>query len=110
VATERVVPLLWPVRRQSLSTETTKWGLYTVAVGYHYLNWLTQGTHICQNTLRFIHDEALSVHGAIRVSSIFTSESGEWKLGGLEVLSSMKEDDAVIYVSKSPRGFIIWGC
>jgi len=38
------------------------------------------------------------VHGAIRVSSVFTSESGEWRLGGLDLLSSMKEDDAVIYV------------
>ena len=51
-----------------------------------------------QKTLRFINDEASSVHGSIRVSSVFTSESGEWKLAGLEVLSSMKEDDAVIYV------------
>jgi SCY1-like protein 1 len=25
------------------------------------------------------------------------SESGEWKLGGLEILSSMKDDDAVIF-------------
>ena len=38
------------------------------------------------------------MHGNVRVSSVFTSESGEWKLGGLELLSSMKEDDAVIYV------------
>lgn len=51
-----------------------------------------------QKTLRFVNDEATSVHGSIRASSIFTTESGEWKLGGLDVLSSMKEDDAVIYV------------
>ena len=38
------------------------------------------------------------MHGNVRVSSVFTSESGEWKLGGLDVLSSMKEDEAVIYV------------
>ena len=38
------------------------------------------------------------MHGNVRVSSILTSESGEWKVGGLEILSSMKEDDAVIYV------------
>ena len=31
------------------------------------------------------------------MSSIFTSESGEWKIGGLDILSSMKEDDAVIF-------------
>lgn len=51
-----------------------------------------------QKTLAFINDEATSVHGCIRASSVFTTESGEWKLGGLDILSSMKEDEAVIYV------------
>jgi SCY1-like protein 1 len=37
------------------------------------------------------------VHGNIRSSSIYTSESGEWKVGGFEVLSSTREDDALIY-------------
>ena len=32
------------------------------------------------------------------MASVFMSESGEWKLGGFDVLSSMKEDDAIIYV------------
>lgn len=40
----------------------------------------------------------MSVHGNVRLASIFISQSGEWRLGGFEVLSSMKEDDAVIYV------------
>lgn len=52
-------------------------------------------------TLKFINDEAASVHGNIRASSIFTSESGEWKVGGLDILSSMKEDDAVIFTQGS---------
>lgn len=52
-----------------------------------------------QKTLKFINTEATSIHGNIRVSSIFTSESGEWKLGGFEVLSSVKDDDAIIFVS-----------
>jgi hypothetical protein len=51
-----------------------------------------------QQTIKFINDEASSVHGALRVGSIYTSESGEWRLGGFEVLSSMKDDDAIIYV------------
>lgn len=34
----------------------------------------------------------------MRASSVYTSESGEWKLGGFDVLSSMKEDDTIIYV------------
>jgi len=51
-----------------------------------------------QQTIKFINDDASSVHGALRVGSIYTSESGEWRVGGFEVLSSMKDDEAVIYV------------
>ncbi|KAJ5086405.1 hypothetical protein NUU61_007712 [Penicillium alfredii] len=80
IVTERVTPLTWPVKRRSLNEETAKWGLYSVA-----------------STLKFINEDASSVHGAVRASSVYTSESGEWKLGGFEVLSSMKEDDAIIY-------------
>lgn len=32
IATERLVPLRWHVKRKSLSPETLKWGIYTVAV------------------------------------------------------------------------------
>ena len=57
-----------------------------------------------QQTIKFINDDASSVHGAVRVGSLFTSESGEWRVGGFEVLSSMKDDDAIIYVcSELPR-------
>ena len=80
VVTEKVTPLSWHVKRKSLSEETTKWGLYTVS-----------------STLKFINDDASSVHGCVRVSSVYTSESGEWKLGGFDIISSMKEDDAIIY-------------
>ena len=78
--TERVTPLSWHIKRKSLSEETIKWGLSTVAA-----------------TLKFINGDASSVHGSVRVGSVFASESGEWKLGGFEVLSSMNEDDALIY-------------
>ncbi|KAI0386958.1 ARM repeat-containing protein [Hypomontagnella monticulosa] len=80
IATERVVPLRWHVKRKSLSPETIKWGLYSIA-----------------RTVKFINDEGSSVHGSLRVASIYTSESGEWKLGGFEILSNVKDDEAVIY-------------
>ena len=57
-----------------------------------------------QQTLKFINDEASSVHGALRVGSIYTSEGGEWKVGGFEVLSSMKDEDAIIYVRPDLAG------
>lgn len=82
IATERLVPLRWHVKRKSLTPETIKWGLYSVA-----------------RTLKFINDDASSIHGNIKVSSIYTSEGGEWKLGGFEVLSNVTDHDAIIYVS-----------
>ncbi|KAF2721453.1 ARM repeat-containing protein [Polychaeton citri CBS 116435] len=84
IATERVTPLSWSTRRKALSEESLKWGLHTVA-----------------RTVKFINDEASSIHGSIRVASIFTTEAGEWKVGGLEILSSVKEDDAVIFTQSS---------
>lgn len=80
IATERVTPLRWHIKRKSMSEETVKWGIFSVA-----------------QTVKFINDEASSIHGAIRAGSVYTSESGEWKLGGFEVLSSLKDDDAIIY-------------
>ncbi|KAK1828381.1 armadillo-type protein [Podospora conica] len=80
IATERLVPLRWHVKRKSLSPETAKWGLCSIA-----------------KTVKFINDEASSVHGNLKVASVYTSESGEWKLGGFEVLSNVKDDEAVIY-------------
>ncbi|TVY83949.1 putative inactive serine/threonine-protein kinase scy1 [Lachnellula suecica] len=80
IATERVIPLRWHIKRKSMSAETLKWGLFGVA-----------------KTIKFINDEASSVHGALRVGSLYTGESGEWKVGGFEVLSSIKDDEAIIY-------------
>ncbi|KAF2740641.1 kinase domain-containing protein [Polyplosphaeria fusca] len=79
IATERLSPLSWHVKRKSLTEETIKWGLHNVA-----------------KTLKFVNNDATSVHACIRPASIFFGESGEWKLGGFEALSSMKEDDAVL--------------
>ena len=62
---------------------------------------LLWGLHSVARSLKFINDEASSVHGNIRASSIYTNESGEWKVGGLDILSSMKEDDAIIFTQGS---------
>ncbi|KAI5462461.1 armadillo-type protein [Mariannaea sp. PMI_226] len=80
IATERVVPLRWHVRRKSLSPETIKWGIHSVA-----------------RTIKFINEDASSIHGSLKVGSVYTSESGEWKLGGFDVLSSIKDDESIIY-------------
>jgi len=51
-----------------------------------------------QVALAFINDSCTSTHGNINVNSIFISPSGEWRLGGFEVLSAPKEENAVLYV------------
>ncbi|KAF1928686.1 ARM repeat-containing protein [Didymella exigua CBS 183.55] len=79
IATERLTPLSWHVKRKSLTEETTKWGLHNIAM-----------------TLKFINADASSIHGCIRPASIFFGESGEWKLGGFDALSSVKEDDSIL--------------
>jgi hypothetical protein len=63
----------------------------------------TQG----QKTVKFINDEASSIHGNLNVASVYTSESGEWKLGGFEVLSSIKDDEAIIYVGQVNPGTLL---
>ncbi|KAH7148691.1 armadillo-type protein [Dactylonectria macrodidyma] len=80
IATERVIPLRWHIKRKSLSPETIKWGVHSVA-----------------RTIKFINHEASSIHGSLKVGSVYTSESGEWKLGGFDVLSSVKDDESIIY-------------
>ena len=51
--------------------------------------------------LSFVNDQAASTHGNIHVDSIFLSPSGEWRLGGFEVLSNPKDESAVLYVRPS---------
>lgn len=52
-----------------------------------------------QVTLKFLNEEAKIIHGNIRLGSVFMGESGEWKLGGFEVLSAVADDEPFIYVS-----------
>lgn len=103
IATERLTPAAWQIKRKSMPQETIKWGLHSIAVRCcnhrctHFFN-------SRQKLIRFINNDASSVHGYIRSSTVFITESGEWKLGGFDILSSMKEDDAVIYVRSATHG------
>ncbi|KAL7315800.1 Nuclear aminoacylation-dependent tRNA export pathway component [Mucor circinelloides] len=55
------------------------WGLYKVA-----------------NAIKFLNNDCDLVHGNVRIASIFTNKAGEWKLGGFELLCSMKEESPII--------------
>ncbi|OSD01310.1 ARM repeat-containing protein [Trametes coccinea BRFM310] len=59
--------------------------------------WLVWGLHRVSVALAFLNESASSTHGNVRVDSIFISSSGEWKLGGFDVLSNPKDDAAILY-------------
>lgn len=68
--------------------------------------WLTWA----QIALTFLNDSCASTHGRICTHSIFISPSGEWKLGGFELLSNPTDDAAVLYVRSNPRLSISSSC
>ncbi|KIK68879.1 hypothetical protein GYMLUDRAFT_153091 [Collybiopsis luxurians FD-317 M1] len=85
IMTERVRPLdsvlpAWNSKRVQEKEDWVIWGLHRISVA-----------------LAFINDSCGSTHGAIRTRAIFLSPSGEWRLGGFEVLSNPKDDAAVLY-------------
>ncbi|OZJ02856.1 hypothetical protein BZG36_03217 [Bifiguratus adelaidae] len=83
IVTERVEPLENQLK-QDANKDLTIWGLYKVA-----------------NAIKFLNDDCGAVHGNVKMSSIFTDQAGEWKLGGLELLSIMKEDSPIVLTSSS---------
>lgn len=48
IATERVVPLSWDIRRDALNVETIKWGLYSTAVGCS--SYVTRSKRLIEDT------------------------------------------------------------
>ncbi|KLO19476.1 ARM repeat-containing protein [Schizopora paradoxa] len=85
IMTERVQPLGKALQALSSKGEKEK------------EEWLMWGLQRLSTALAFVNDPCSSTHGNIRVDSIFLSPSGEWKLGGFDVLSSAKDEAAVLY-------------
>ncbi|KAG5520030.1 hypothetical protein PMAC_001106 [Pneumocystis sp. 'macacae'] len=80
IVTERVTPLTWDIKKKAISEEVLIWGLYQISIA-----------------INFINENALSIHGNLRLSSIFISKSGEWKVFGLELFSPINEENSVLY-------------
>ncbi|ODQ65835.1 ARM repeat-containing protein [Nadsonia fulvescens var. elongata DSM 6958] len=81
VATERVTPLYRLLEDKTLKSESITWGLYSIV-----------------SCLKLINIEASSIHGNINVTSVFITESGDWKIGGFEVLTNTKDpSDSCVY-------------
>ncbi|KAG2045372.1 hypothetical protein BDR06DRAFT_1015750 [Suillus hirtellus] len=58
-------------------------------------DWLIWGLHRISVVLAFLNDSASSTHGNVGPNAIFITPSGEWKLGGFEVLSNPEDDLSV---------------
>ncbi|KAF9933442.1 hypothetical protein FBU30_005476 [Linnemannia zychae] len=78
IVTDAVTPLQDHLRAD-LDPNLIRWGLFKVAT-----------------VLKFLTVDASFIHGNIRTSSIFITKSGEWKVGGFEALSSLKEDQPTV--------------
>ncbi|KAF4599678.1 hypothetical protein EYR40_006777 [Pleurotus pulmonarius] len=85
IMTERVRPLGPALLSRSSSSQQER------------EDWLLWGLHRVSVALAFVNDSCASTHGNIRIGSIFITPSGEWKLGGFEVLSNPKDPASVLY-------------
>ncbi|KAJ3100970.1 hypothetical protein HDU97_001726 [Phlyctochytrium planicorne] len=79
VGTELVTPLRFKLNDDT-NPNFIAWGLFKTATA-----------------LKFINQDCGLAHGNIRVSSIVTTKAGEWKLCGLELLGSLKEEGSTLF-------------
>ncbi|KAI8051691.1 armadillo-type protein [Syncephalis plumigaleata] len=79
LATDTIRPLRAVLNNSERNDNLIAWGLFNIAKMVHFLN-----------------NDCNLVHGNIRISSIFVNGAGEWKLGGLELLSSLKDEHPFI--------------
>lgn len=104
IMTERVQPLsstpsTWVLRKASEKEDWLLWGLHRISVR-DVDPFFECAVDLCptQVALTFLNDPCASTHGRVCAHSIFISPSGEWKLGGFELLSNPRDDAAVLYV------------
>ncbi|KAI9143544.1 armadillo-type protein [Paraphysoderma sedebokerense] len=79
IVTEAVSPLSTSLQKDGRDPNLLLLGLFKIATA-----------------VQFINRDCQYIHGNIKLSSIFVTKSGEWKLGGFDMVSSMKEDMPII--------------
>jgi SCY1-like protein 1 len=90
IVTEPVRSLATALEGPGLSEESKVFGLLHLATA-----------------LSFLNKDGFSIHGNIRTDSIWLTQGGEWKLGGMEICTRKDEDAGVIWVrgpSSTSRG------
>lgn len=61
------------------------------------IEWKIWGLSRIVSALKFLNGPGAATHGNLRLTSIFVTQSGEWKLSGFEVLSSPKDPQPILY-------------
>ncbi|KAJ1343021.1 hypothetical protein BSLG_002446 [Batrachochytrium salamandrivorans] len=79
IGTEFVYPLS-KNQHESVDTNLASFGLYKLA-----------------SALKFLTQDCSLIHANVRLASVFTTLAGEWKLGGLDFLSSLNDESPPIY-------------
>ncbi|EGC35135.1 hypothetical protein DICPUDRAFT_55347 [Dictyostelium purpureum] len=74
IVTEPVQPLDEQIEDIRSFENAISWGIYQVTKG-----------------LAFLNNDCNLTHGNIQVSSIFVTKSGDWKIGGLDFVSDVKD-------------------
>ncbi|KAJ3398330.1 hypothetical protein HDU80_009050 [Chytriomyces hyalinus] len=59
-------------------------------------NFIALGLYKIASAVKFLNADVSLTHGNIRISSIYITKSGEWKLGGLDILSNLKDPQPLL--------------
>lgn len=78
IVTEEVKPLVERLPSIKTQDNALSWGLYTTA-----------------KALGFINNDCNLVHGCLSVNSLFVTKAGDWKLGGLDLISDLNDSEAM---------------
>ncbi|KAL5039323.1 Nuclear aminoacylation-dependent tRNA export pathway component [Batrachochytrium dendrobatidis] len=60
-------------------------------------NLVSLGLFKLASALKFLTQDCALIYANVRLTSIFSTQSGEWKLGGLDFLSSLKDENPPIF-------------
>jgi SCY1-like protein 1 len=96
IVTESVVPLEEVLEDCRKHPQSLAWGVYQIAVisgGFSEVL-ITQ----IKKALAFLNNDCNLLYGNLSLSSIFVNRAGDWKLGGLELVSSHKDSTGIIRV------------
>ncbi|KAJ3377392.1 hypothetical protein HDU84_008677 [Entophlyctis sp. JEL0112] len=107
IGTESVLPLAAAIAASPYLLDDQNFislGLYKIAVGVSIVKVLPFILYRDrQSAIKFLNSDVSLTHGCIRLSSIYTTKSGEWRLGALDFVSNIKSDPTPVLVEWGSR-------